>query len=725
MIKKQLLQMSKLEATKEMLQIAERDVPFKETVRYPSGYHYEREHRQYGLYMRCAVENEILKVAVFLADVLRFGGRQPTYDLFIDHKNRQFLTYDYGHEKWLKAKLDRIDWPRCVYGAETEWISASDSEIIKRCLSTDSGDYGGIVTYQYGIREEQLLKRHKRQTDPWDEDLAQVPPVPKDWERWVSKVGIPENYIFYHYQKRGVHSGYCTFCDREVPIHAPKYNKMGHCPRCRHPIVFKAVGRFGRLWTKQVYLYLIQRCRDGFVIREFLAERFYTRDTYRMPQVKINEIRRAICGPNAVPLRAYYWGNYKQRCNRWIEGCICGPTFSYYYGYQGGRIYGKTIPSLAKYELAHTGLPEMIKNWDIVDPEQYLAVLREVPLLEKLAKARLPRLTGECVRHYGEFKKRFGGSTATSLTGILGINQQELKRLRNQNGGLRFLDWLRYERAAHTDVPDDVAAWFCKEEITANDLKFIQGKMSPVQICNYLQRQMRENNMKSKEVLTTWADYLSMAKRFGMDTDDAIIYRVRKLKKRHDELARRGAGKDAVLRAGRLLLKFPHVEEIMRSIKPKYEYDGKEYLIRAPACIEDVLREGDKLCHCISNSERYWDRMEKHESYILFLRKAKAPKTPYYTLEVEPNGTVRQIRTYYDRQNEKAVADARVFLRTWQEVVAKRLSEEDRCLAKASKKLREQEFIQMRTDKVVIRTGDLAGKLLVDVLTADLMEAAA
>lgn len=46
-------------------------------------------------------------------------------------------------------------------------------------------------------------------------------------------------------------------------------------------------------------------------------------------------------------------------------------------------------------------------------------------------------------------------------------------------------------------------------------------------------------------------------------------------------------------------------------------------------------------------------------------------------------------------------------------------------LARASKVLREQEFIQMRNDQIIIHTGDLAGKLLVDVLTADLMEAAA
>lgn len=214
-----------------------------------------------------------------------------------------------------------------------------------------------------------------------------------------------------------------------------------------------------------------------------------------------------------------------------------------------------------------------------------------------------------------------------------------------------------------------------------------------------------------------------MAARFGMDTNDAIIYRVRKLKKRHDELARRGSGKDMSLRAGRLLLKFPHVEEIMQSVKQKFEYTGDDYVIVAPTCIEDVLAEGDALCHCISNVDRYWDRMEQRETYLLFLRKTSKPDKPYYTMEVEPNGTVRQLRTFYDRQ-EKDIQKARTFLRAWQKMVAKRLNEEDRMLAKASKEMREREFIQMRKDQVIIHTGDLAGKLLVDVLTADLMEAA-
>ena len=130
------------------------------------------------------------------------------------------------------------------------------------------------------------------------------------------------------------------------------------------------------------------------------------------------------------------------------------------------------------------------------------------------------------------------------------------------------------------------------------------------------------------------------------------------------------------------------------------------------------------LCHCLRGSDRYWDRIQTHESYILFLRRVSAPDVPYYTLEIEPDGTVRQKRTKFDRQ-EADIEDAKKFLAEWQCVVAKRLTRSDRKKAEVSRVLREQEFDQMRQDNVTIYTGDLAGQRLVDVLTADLMENAA
>ena len=145
---------------------------------------------------------------------------------------------------------------------------------------------------------------------------------------------------------------------------------------------------------------------------------------------------------------------------------------------------------------------------------------------------------------------------------------------------------------------------------------------------------------------------------------------------------------------------------------------SKTPVVTASAETQDVR---NKLHHCIANSDRYWERIERHESYLLFLRKADEPEQAYYTMEIEPGGTVRQIRTYYDRQN-KDIDKARAFLCEWQAEVTKRLTEDDRKKAKKSRVLREQEFIQLRNDQVKIHTGHLAGRLLVEVLTADLME---
>ena len=50
--------------------------------------------------------------------------------------------------------------------------------------------------------------------------------------------------------------------------------------------------------------------------------------------------------------------------------------------------------------------------------------------------------------------------------------------------------------------------------------------------------------------------------------------------------------------------------------------------------------------------------------------------------------------------------------------------QEDKQLAANSHELRIKELVQLRNDQVTIHTGDLAGRLLVDVLTEDLMEAA-
>lgn len=714
MDKQELLAIKKLRATTKMMQTAAMDPPKENTTSWGNKY----KIYEYEMYISCTVQKGILKAAFFLPDYMRAGGRSPAYEVYCSKGEGKFLLYDCIAKKWRTAKLDCIDWPSYCGHSCKKWISDRDAATIKKYFGNSGEGYYSILNFQREVRARELKMRHKKETEPWDKDLERVPTFPKDWNHWVDKVGIAENYIFYHYKKGGAKKGYCSYCEKEVPItKRPYHNAEGKCPRCRHTVVMKAIGRTGYFRTQSNYVYLIQRCREGIVVREFTAERIYHKGGYTEPKVYIQEIRRALYDSNLQP-RAYYWGIYKQIEYRWISCSPCSPTYTYN---QRGRSYGKTLPDLAKKELKRTGLVQWIASRTMVDPEKYLAIWKEVPHFEQIWKAGLSKLTKECMDHCYSLSKHIPEPREPELIKALGLHSQGFKRLRIHNGGSHFLEWLQYEKKTQLLISDELIQWFCLEQITPSMLDFINQKMNPIQIHNYIQKQMPHFSNRSRDVLNTWEDYLSMAKKLHMNTDDAIIYRVRKLRQRHDELVKKCLEKAVEIQVEEVMEEYPHVNDICKSLKAKYEYANQSYAVVAPKGVEDIIKEGKALNHCVGSHERYWDRIERKESFVLFLRKSSRPKERYYTLEIEPDGTIRQKRTEYDRQKPD-IENANEFLAEWQKVISQRLTSGDRALAEKSRVLRSEEFKQLREDRVVIHTGDLRGQLLVDVLMADLME---
>ena len=713
MKRKELEKLPVLRATTAMLKQAENE-PMIESGYFRKELRYEHEY-----YARCKRFDRILKVAIYLTKNLAAGGRKPVYELFLDYDAQDFLTYSFMEKKWRTAMLRNL--PQQGFGISDAQISSRDSAVIGQYLHSKWGASAAIREFQEGIREKQLLARHKKETDPWDTAMALVPQLPKDWVRWVSKVGVEQNYMFYQYRRGGTKTGYCSYCDREVPIRKPKHNAFTRCPRCRKTVQFKSFGKMGRLRTGRNILYLMQPYPGGFVVREFWAERSYSKETYRNVKVFYHELRRAIFDADAKPVQAFYWGVYKQRTSRWIKGCNCSEG---YYPDESGRVYGKTVPYLARTYLQKTGLPELTRTKMKIDPEKYLVVLKRMPNLEQLTKAGLFRLAVECTQDYYKLSSIFQTTPVQrGLAPKLGLNRLELARLRKNQGGRAFLEWLQFEKQTGKPISDFAIQWMCKERIDPQQLQFIADRMRYGQIQHYLNRQMQELNLSSERVIELWRDYLSMAFRFGYDTNDPIVYRVRKLQQRHDELAARGEEKQLTLRAGELLQTYPHIEQNLQAIREKFAFTGKQFQIQVPDKLEDIFMDSRKLCHCIANSDVYWERMERRESYLLFLRKTAEPDTPYYTVEAEPGGTVRQVRTQYNRQNDD-IGEVRAFLKIWQKQLAKRLTQKDKQLAADSHELRIKELVQLRNDQVTIHTGDLAGRLLVDVLTEDLMEAA-
>lgn len=146
--------------------------------------------------------------------------------------------------------------------------------------------------------------------------------------------------------------------------------------------------------------------------------------------------------------------------------------------------------------------------------------------------------------------------------------------------------------------------------------------------------------------------------------------------------------------AKRMREKFPGAEDILKEIKPKYEYAGEEYIIIVPQKLIDIVTEGQALHHCAGSTDRYFDRIMQRETYICFLRKASEPKIPFYTIEVEPGGTIRQHRGMYDE--EPGIKEIKPFLREWQKEIRKRMSKKDHEYAKVSAVKRQENIEELK-----------------------------
>ncbi len=603
------------------------------------------------------------------------------------------------------------------------WCARETRKTVGNYFNTNVYPVQALHDFQEKILAVNLEKRHKKETDPWDEDLKQTPKLPKDWTKWVAKTGVREHFMFYHYSKNAKKTmGYCTHCQCEVSIKMPLYNQEIMCPHCKTQVTCKSYGKCGTVETGTYYAHLLQRCKDGIIIREFVLRRQHRRSDLRNPEIFSSEIRRIICDKNAVPQRAYFFGDYKHVEHRWIKTNLLDTT----YGlpeYYAGEIYNRTLPDLLKKELKMTGIAEFRKYHNkFFEPERYLRAVSKYPYLEKCAKLGLTKLFLEQMRGFWYGDDIEIDKTASSLLKALHIIPEQLKILRKNNSGKKILRWFQYQNKHNQHISDETLEWLYSNDIEPSRLAFISDRMTIDQICRYVVKKMTREKMTLQEVFTTWSDYLDMAKRLKMDINNIKVYKPHRLQLRHNDLVATINKEELNIRATEIRELFPNVEKVMASVKPKYEFADETYTVLAPTTVDEILIEGRRLNHCVSN-DKYWERIATNETYIFFLRKTKEVDTAYYTLEVEPCGTVRQKRTFGDVQNDD-IKDAKKFLQKWQKEISKRMSDEDRILAAKSKILRLEEFAEMDRDNILIRIGHLQGHRLVDVLMADLMEAA-
>lgn len=600
-----------------------------------------------------------------------------------------------------------------------KFASLEDEKMVREVLGLSS--YGNVVSgidykeseYLSNIRENSLLRRQKRV----EKLHARVPALPENIKDWIFDRTGGKDYLFWEKERKLFRCTSCGKISAEKGIQNAntekkvRHNEMVICPMCGKEVRIKK--RTDRMEEHTRFAIMQPIDQEISVVRHFDVCMYWAKGEHK---VWLSEAVRIVMN-HVSPTQKYtcsIWYNQYTRGDNWESWEEKNPA-----NRKTGEEY--LYPENIRESLKNTYYEDWTRPFEAMAAAgfkvEYNRLMasgkRGLPqTIEYLFKGRFCKLVQETaagISYWYGYEGFLHISEEASIEEVLGIRDRQLiNRLRELDGGRNTLNWLRYCDESGKKISQETLNWLNENDISRLEMPaVVKERMSLQQIMNYVKRQQTEGykGKSASNVLEQWDDYLSMCKRLKKKLDDEMIYRPRELKRRHDELVEEINRQNAIevmnrdkerreAEAKKMREKFPGAEEVLAEVKNKYEYANEQYTILVPQSLVAIVTEGQVLHHCAGATDRYFDRIMQRETYICFLRKTNDVEVPFYTIEIEPSGTIRQHRSYYDE--EPGIEEIRGFLKEWQQVIKKRLNEEDRRLAKISKIKREQNIAELK-----------------------------
>lgn len=721
MVKAKLREFGILKATSSMVKKAKNRTKYDRRITKWNGSRYvdALEKEEYYYYARCQRYGDVLKVGLYHAGSLREDDLIPLYEIFIDVIAKHYVS------RGLDGSGKETDWYTCMIdnlpNVSLGWnakicIDKESMSIAKTIIGVENAldFHTALYDYQKGIRSYKREMARKRETDRWDKELSVVPALPSDWDEWC-KEKIGYTYMFY---KAGEKEITCCMCGQTTVLPERKNNMKYECPHCYREGTIYATGRIPRyLRTEFICSYIVQAVSGGYVVRSFDVQMSINQKKYKEPYISKRETKRIICRNGDY--KEYRYELYKNIETRWCE--VKYKYLSAWYSTtERDFTYTANLKEKSPEASLRSSIVLFVKNHKgKCNACDYARFENVYPWIETIYKSGLTRLTKDFFIRYG--KESIVDSKQTELAKILKIDKGLLHRLRENNGGVIYLRFLQLEYKSKRHYTENIIKEFAKANIEPDDIEFIVDRMAPRAILNYVTKQAKNMNETMRRTCKKWEDYLNMAQKAKMQVNTEQIYKPKSLVAAHGMVISILESEKIEEQIKEIKKKWKNVEKHCQELT-KYEYSDSEFAIIAPKSIKDIFIEGMTLSHCIHTCDFYFDRINNKESYLLFLRRKKDIEASWYTLEVEPSGNIRQKSTVGDNLNKDFV-EAVPFLKKWQKEIKKRLTEEDKELAKKSEELRIQNYANLRKNKNRIWHGVLQGKLLVDVLEDRFMAA--
>ena len=613
-------------------------------------------------------------------------------------------------EAWLKAKFCNVISGRCNYDVE-DYIDLIESTTSRR-------------------RRVAGIKRKKERINSW---LKELPPYPSDLLDFVDNTvfgGLHYAFEIEKGTKKKLKKAYvCSVCKGEFEYKDSKHAKYYNCPLCGAKVRCDKRSR-EHLLSSRITLIQPFYDREGKLCPA-------KREMYVSKRFNLEGEKSFVTeGSVSILTGSRYLENGKEifffDSGEWTDKNTWGFQHSKSYCYPDvSALEGTAYDRRAVEAAAKAG-------WYL----QYNNLLQyfNEPRLEYLVKGGFYKLVYDIAGAYSIDHLMKG----KDIKSVLGLDGQGVARLRQNGGGILYLQWLRAAFRCGYKLPEKTIQYFCKKNIIPTEVAVpLNNGASPEKVANYIEKQSKLCKLPVNHIVITWRDTLNMQGKYAQGGGSYTLF-PKNIEKRHRELC---GIRDIELHKAEMQSRldnidyhisgmagevkaieerYPGVRAVCENVRSIFEWSDGAYSVLVPSGAQDVLVEGYLLGHCIARPKHdgtylYFERIEENESFICFLRKNERLNAPWYTMEVEPDGSIRQLRTFGD--DEGADRDeAKAFLKKWRREVRSRLGKSELRAAEVSREKRLAEFEELRRGQNKIYNGKLKGMLLVDVLEADFKE---
>lgn len=558
---------------------------------------------------------------------------------------KDFETYTPDNTNpWSKAGL-ATDW----YCIPSMYFPKGQQEAIYELLPTSKwrdGPKGRLEENEQNIKSDKADKKRHYHQNSIDRQMQLVKQLPKDANKWMSKLFAKDHFIFYETLTEKKAVGVCSSCTAEIQydrsLEKPIHNEPCRCPVCNKKAIYKAKGKQSSIYMEKKAI-IMQKTETGFVSR-FFELRYQANLTGE--SISVCEAARAMHDGKRV--RDYYSYSYYGG-ERWTDSNSTGTVTGI------GYVYTKNLDAvLDGTPFKYCAMAELQKNTD--GPIQHTRLLERFesyPFIEYMIKMGLYRLTNEYLESPYEANLDYEQRRPDKL---LKLPKDKINDLIRINGGIHSLLRMRVECTMKRSFTAEEAGIIDQYKVGLTSLLEVEQYTGMTKFLRYLKKQI-STKKESRNFVNDWKDYIRMLQADDLELTTANMF-PRSLKEEHDKMAN-------AIKTMKNMEKNEKYKQMIYQYMERYSFASKGLVIMVPESLEDIVKEGNEQHHCVAS---YVDRVAAGGTCILLLRKEEEPDKPFFTLEIQDVSIV-QCRGKY---NEDQTPEVKKFLAKFKKEIEKR-----------------------------------------------------